>query len=100
MTTRTMEQAIEMRGITRTARGINLHFSPIPNWYGCILGFDCPICSNPIDWKWTTKLPGITTGAPSTPPVVTGATLEEYGHRYICVSCGKCGTYLSAENHD
>ncbi len=99
---RTIEEAIKKAGVTKTDSGLNLHFSPIPNWYGCILGFDCPICENPIDWKWDGKLPNFT--GDNTPqlvkPIVTGANLISYGHRWIRLECSKCHTQLEAENFD
>ncbi len=96
---KTLEQACEIQGITKTEGGLNLHFSPIPNWYHCFTGFDCPICDNPIDWDWhfaqqlssTQQIP---------PPTVTGAKYITHGHRWIKIEGDKCHTHLTAENFD
>ncbi len=102
MPLKTVDEAIQEAGITKTDFGLNLHFSPIPNWYGCILGFECPICENPIEWKWDKKLPHVT--GDNTPeiikPIVTGAAMIAYGHRWIRLECDKCHTQLFAENFD
>ena len=95
-----IEEACKQPGISRLDDGLNLHFSPIPNWYGCILGFECPICGQSIDWKWIGKL-GAFTGddTPSrVKPVVTGAALKSYGHRWIALVCDTCKIDLRAEN--
>ena len=99
---KTLEEAAKLSGITQKAEGLNLHFSPIPNWYGCILGFDCPICDNSIDWiwDWEGNIPQITTHAPRKSPKVYGAILIEYGHRYIGLTCDNCKTKLFADNFD
>ena len=97
---KTIEEAIQEPGITRTNSGLNLHFSPIPNWYGCILGFECPLCDNPIKWEWEGKLPNFT--GDNTPnfvkPKVDGGQLIGYGHRWIRLECNKCHTQLEGEN--
>ncbi len=99
---KTIEEVCEETGITRTGFGLNLHFSPIPNWYGYVLGFDCPICDKSIDWEWQGELPNITTE--NTPalvkPKVMGASLVAYGHRWIRLECDECHTQLQAENFD
>lgn len=102
---KTIDEALEISGITKRDYGINLHFNPIPNWYGCVLGFDCPICDNPIDWEWKWDYgiaPQITTD--ETPehckPIVKNAHLIAFGHRWIRLECDKCHTQISAENFD
>ncbi len=87
---KTIEMACKEPGITSIDFGLNLHFSPIPNWYHCFLGFDCPICGNPIDWKWKV-------GPARIEPIVTEATLIGYGHRWIRLECDKCHTKSQAE---
>ncbi len=97
---KTLEEASQQQGITLNGTVLNLHFSPLPNWYGCILGFDCPVCDSPIDWKWEGNLPPFT--GDNTPdlvkPKATGANLIGYGHRWIRLECDKCHTSLVAEN--
>ncbi len=99
---KTIAEALEEPGITATDDGLNLHFSPIPNWYGCILGLDCPVCENQIDWEWIGKLPNFT--GDFTPklvhPKAKGAELISYGHRWIKLECIICHTKLTAENFD
>lgn len=121
---RTMEEALLFPGISRLEKkpfipegpstlsrdglawsGLRLHFSPLPNWYGAILRFDCPICDAEIDWEWhwrSGQAPGFTPG--ETPnwgkPVVTGAELLGYGHRWLYARCNTCQTELFAENFD
>lgn len=99
---KTIDEVCEYAGIIRTEDGINLHFSPIPNWYGCFSGFDCPICGNPIDWKWiwNGQPPQITTRAPQKQPLITGAEYLTHAHRYLKMKCNGCGTIISAENYD
>jgi len=98
----TLEEAAKEPGITRWDKGLRLHFSPIPNWYACIIGLICPICDNHINWEWDWEgpLPVVTNRAPRKSPEVTGAKLEDYGHRYIALTCNECGTKLFAENFD
>ena len=103
---KTLEQAAETQGITigeaGTDKWLNLHFSPLPNWYGCILGFDCPRCENPIDWEWQGKMPGFTNEETTRhlKPATKGAKLISFGHRWIRLECEKCSTELLAENFD
>lgn len=100
---KTLEEATKMVGVTRTDFGLRLHFSPIPNWY-MKCGTNCPVCNNPIDWdwKWEGTIPQITTD--KTPlivePILEGATLVTYGHRWIRLECNKCHTQMLAENFD
>ena len=103
---RTIEEAIELPGISKytgAGEGLNLHFSPIPNWY-MKMGCDCPICSNPIDWdwQWHSDKPMVTTE--NTPmlctPITNSCKLMKYGHRWITLECSKCHTILCAENFD
>ena len=102
----TLEEAIKLPGISKAVGGgLDLHFDPLPNWYGCILGFDCPICAQPIDWTWEGgKLPSFTNPASIEAsgvfPQVSGAFLAGWGHRWIVVKCTKCGTVLGADNFD
>jgi len=99
---KTLKQAAQEQGITETDSGLNLHFSPIPNWYGCILGFACPICDAQIKWKWEGKLPNIT--GDNTPslvrPLMTGGNMIAFGHRWIKLECEQCHTQMTAENFD
>lgn len=103
---KTLEQAAESEGITidmnSSGKWLNLHFSPMPNWYGCILGFDCPVCEKPIDWEWQGELPSITTPSSTRhlKPLVKGAELKAWGHRWISLKCSECKTDLFAENYD
>jgi len=99
---KTLEQAAETQGVTLDGEGLNLHFSPIPNWYGCVLGFDCPRCDNPINWKWRGVMPNFTNEESTAhlKPEVKGAKLLESGHRWIRLECNKCSTALTAENFD
>ena len=100
---RTLEEAAELSGISKTENGLNLHFSPIPNWY-MKMGLDCPVCDNPIDWdwQWHDKVPMVTTEI--TPalctPITNGCKLVKYGHRWITVAYNECHTLLYAENFD
>ena len=100
---RTLEEAATAPGVSETEFGLKCHFSPIPNWY-MPMGFECPRCDNPIDWDWAWygEVPQITTI--DTPalgkPVITGAFLIAYGHRWIRMECDKCHTQLFAENFD
>lgn len=101
---RTLDEATQLSGISRTEMGLNLHFSSIPNWY-MRMGVDCPVCDNPIDWDWdwvTGKPPQITTDqTPSVvKPILIGAVLVSYGHRWLKMNCIKCHTELFAENFD
>lgn len=99
---KTLEQATETQGVTLDGERLNLHFSPLPNWYGCSLGFDCPRCENPIDWEWEGKMPMVTNGTSVThlKPKTKGAKLIAWGHRWILLECNKCHTQLNAENFD
>lgn len=99
---KTLEQASKTQGITLDGKGLNLHFSPIPNWYGCILGFDCPKCDNPIDWEWQGGIPDFTNEETTAhlKPKTKGANLIGFGHRWIRLECQKCHTQLKAENFD
>jgi hypothetical protein len=99
---KTLEQAAETQGVTLVGEGLNLHFSPIPNWYGCVLGFDCPRCNNFINWKWQGKMPNFTNEETTAhlKPEVAGATLLEFGHRWIRLECTHCHTVLTANNLD
>lgn len=107
---KTLEEAAKTQGVTLTDKEVlNLHFSPIPNWYGCVTGFHCPRCDNVIKWEWEGTMPGITNpdalglrpGAkPTITPNVTGAKLVEWGHRFIVLKCNTCETILYAENFD
>lgn len=99
---RTLEEAAQQVGVSvGEGNGLNLHFSPIPNWY-MDMGFGCPRCDQEISWKWQGELPAITTEV--TPhlvkPKVIGATLVAYGHRWICIRCNDCLTELHADNFD
>ena len=100
---RTLKEASAMAGVSKVNFGLKCHFSPIPNWYRR-MGFDCPRCDNPIDWswEWVGERPLITDWR--TPevgkPVITGATMIAYGHRWIRMECNKCHTQLLAENFD
>ena len=101
----TIEEAIQEPGIYQWAGGIGMHFNPFPNWYGCILGFDCPLCGESIDWEWVGKLPSFTNPASVEasgiyPQIVNGARLDSWGHRWIRVVCHGCNTPISAENYD
>jgi len=103
---KTLAQAAETPGVTVTqdGKGLNCHFSPIPNWY-MKTGFDCPRCGNPIDWDWdwgANAKPMITNDfTPSiVKPILTGAKLLAYGHRWIRIECDKCNTQLFPENFD
>ena len=102
---KTLQEATKTQGVSfEQGGGLRLHFSPIPNWYGCVLGFDCPVCNQSIDWKWVNgKLPGMTTPASieasKVEPELTGGQLVGWGHRWIRILC-KCGTHLYAENFD
>jgi len=100
---RTLDEATEIGGVYRTEDGLDCHFSPIPNWYmDC--GFDCPVCKSTVGWtwEWKGKIPAVTNeGTPHiAKPVVTGAELIAYGHRWLKVQCSKCGTRLLCENFD
>ena len=99
---KTLEQAAKIQGISLSGKGLNLHFSPIPNWYGCILGFDCPVCDNPIDWEWQGEMPAFTNEETTAhlKPKLKGANLLDFGHRWIRLECEKCHTQLTAENLD
>lgn len=99
---KTLEQAAEQRGVTLDEHGLNLHFSPIPNWYGCVLGFDCPRCNTLIDWEWQGNMPNFTNEQTTQhlKPIVKGAKLIAFGHRWIRLECDKCSTVLMAENFD
>ncbi len=99
---KTLEQAAETQGITLENEGLHLHFSPIPNWYGCILGFDCPRCKHPINWEWKGKMPHFTSleSTSKLAPTVIGAKLVSFGHRWIRLICDDCQTSLMAENFD
>lgn len=103
---KTLEEAVEAPGVSKfegVGEGLNLHFSPIPNWYRA-MGTNCPICDNPVtwDWQWQSPKPVVTTEI--TPrfctPVTTGCKLLKYGHRWITVECNTCHTMLCAENLD
>lgn len=96
---KTMEEAAELPGVSIKPGGLNLHFSPLPNWYACVAGLDCPRCTQGISWSWSEPLPSITTRAPGDPDV-KGANLVSFGHRYIEVKCFGCDTTLFAENFD
>ena len=97
---KTLQEAQQEQGITLNGDTLNLHFSPLPNWYGCILGFDCPICGKPIDWKWEGDMPNFTNAETTKylKPVVTSAKLLAFGHRWISLECDNCHTKLTAEN--
>ena len=62
---RTLDEAAEIVGVSKASDGLNLHFSPIPNWY-MKMGCGCPICDNPIDWDWEWA---------EKPPAITGLSL-------------------------
>ena len=98
---KTLDEACEIAGITKRREGLNLHFNPIPNWYGCIIGFECPVCGDSIEWKWG-KLPNFTNeeSTANLRPEVKGARLLDHGHRWINLECEKCKTNLFAENFD
>ena len=103
---RTLEEAVELPGISKyegPGGGLNLHFSPIPNWY-MKMGCDCPVCNSPIewDWVWHDKKPMVTTDiTPALGELVTkGCKLLKYGHRWITLECSKCHTQLCVENFD
>ncbi len=99
---RTIAEATKIPGITRAGKGLNLHFSPIPNWYSCIAGVDCPICDTEISWKWIGRLPDFT--GDNTPshvkPEIVNAKLLTYGHRWIMLECHNCRATLTLENFD
>lgn len=101
---KTLEQAAELPGVSVEDDGLRLHFNPIPNWYGCIKGFECPCCEHKIGWDWDGEIPGITNpmsiSASGVSPVVSGGELKGWGHRWICVACENCSTPLLAENYD
>ena len=99
---KTLEEAAKQQGITLNGVELNLHFSPIPNWYGCVLGLDCPRCNNPIDWEWPGKMPSFTNEETTVhlKPIVKGAKLLGWGHRWIRLECDICHTQLCAENLD
>jgi len=99
---RTLREAAEEPGVSLYKGGLNLHFSPIPNWYGCVLGFDCPRCNNLIGWTWEGEMPNFTNEETTEhlKPKVTGATLIDFGHRWMRLECDKCHTKLKVENFD
>ena len=99
---KTLEQAAEAQGITLRNGRLSLHFSSIPNWYGCILGFDCPRCDTHITWEWEGKMSGFTNEktVAHLKPKVTNAELIGFGHRWIQLRCDRCHTYLMADNFD
>ncbi len=99
---KTLEEATKIQGVTLDHGVLNLHSNPMPNWYGCILGFDCPRCDNPIDWKWQGKMPNFTNEETTAhlKPEVKGAKLLDFGHRWIRLECQECHTQLTAENFD
>ena len=106
-TIKTIEEAGTTQGVSIIEDGtaLNLHFDPMLNWYGCVLGFNCPRCENEITWEWVGgDLPGITNPSSiahsQVHPTVTGAELNQWGHRHISVTCPVCNTYLHAENYD
>ena len=93
---KTMEEVMKMDGITKNKDwghkdSINMHFSPIPNWYACILGFCCPVCDNGIDWEWDFK---------KNIPIITGAKYLGHAHRFIHLKCNVCSQEITAENFD
>ena len=98
---KTLEQAAKETGVSKTDFGLNLHFSPIPNWY-MKCGLDCPICDNPIDWDFIGEKPMVTNevSASHLRPEVSGAELMDYGHRWLRMECNGCKTQLFAENFD
>lgn len=101
---RTLKEAAEMQGVTETEFGLSLHFSPIRNWY-MPTGTDCPCCDNPIWWDWDwgkNTIPQITTDNTPTivKPIISGASLIDFGHRWISMQCDKCHTQLLTENFD
>ena len=102
---KTLEEAVKIQGVSLLDDGLRVHFSPIPNWYGCFTGFDCPRCNQSIDWKWVNgKLPSITNPASiqasGVEPEVTGAILNSWGHRWIRLSCNGCSSVIRADNFD
>ena len=99
---RTLDEAAKIDGVTKTEKGLNLHFSSLPNWYTCFSDVNCPICDNPISWEWDwgkNGCPQITTHAPENVKV-KGAALFDFGHRWLVCGCEKCGTKLFLENFD
>jgi len=103
---KTLEEASNVKGVTLEEAGdtkwLNLHFDPLPNWYGCILGFDCPRCGNAIDWEWQGKMPSFTNEESTRhlAPITKGSSLIAFGHRWIRLKCDNCQTNLCAENFD
>ena len=102
---KTLEEAAAVQGVSLKGDGLRVHFSPIPNWYACFSGFDCPRCNSLIDWKWVNgALPGITNPASievsGVRPEVTGATLISWGHRWLRLKCSRCSTEIGADNFD
>ena len=103
--TKQIEDVIEEPGLYKYQDGLGMHFSPIPNWYGAIHGFDCPLCGEVIDWEWVGNLPGFTNpeGIAATgvyPQMLHGGKLLDWGHRCISIECAGCQTLIMAENFD
>ncbi len=102
---KTLIEAAKQVGITLFQDGLRIHFSPLPNWYACFVGFDCPVCDHPITWEWVNgKLTGITNPASieasGIRPEVKGAALDHWGHRYLYLKCADCSTVMRADNFD
>ena len=98
---KTLEEAAEIQGVSIDGDRLNLHFSPIPNWY-MKCGLPCPICENEIVWGFIGEKPMITNPVTSKhlKPDVQGAELLGYGHRWLCIRCNSCQTEMIAENFD
>lgn len=101
---RTLEEAADSPGVSIQDGALRLWFDPIPNWYVCVTGFLCPHCDREITWDWKGELPGVTTPTSikmsGVHPIVNGAALLDWGHRYILLECLGCGTELYAHNFD
>jgi len=111
-TIRTLDDACKEAGVSMGVpiadpqeANASVRYSPIPNWYGCFTGLDCPRCETEIRWEWVGELPGVTT--PHTiaakgvhPEVTTGGSLLGWGHRWIEVKCNACGQAWVVHNFD
>ena len=98
---RTIEEAVERPGVYQQPDGLELWFSPLPNWYS-FKGVDCPRCDHSITWEYVGGMPSITTPQ-STEHLklkVTGATLKAWHHRSMDIVCDGCQTLLYLHNED
>ena len=100
---RTLTEALETQGTYLYEDGLELWFSPLPNWY-IYKHVDCPRCEQEITWQWAGTLPDITTPqsirGSGVLPVVSGAVLKNWGHRYLELQCQNCATSLYLHNFD